>query len=227
MTEHPLLLHLETSSKNCSVAITHGDKLLCLCEEASEGYHHAEKLHLFIQYALEGAEVDLKQIQGICVGAGPGSYTGLRIGAAAAKGFAYALELPLLSVDATQALANEYLGKEGFHRIYSVLDARRMEVYIAEYNAITGEALQSPRPLVLEEEGAAFFSDTDFSESLFVGDACEKVALFLQKQDLMKSIHALPSAQYFLPTALEKFHRKDFEDTAYFDPKYLKNNYVK
>ena len=74
------ILHIETSSKNCSVAISDGEKLLCLCEETSENYKQSENLHTFVKWALEGAEIELKDLDAVSVGMGPGSYTGLRIG---------------------------------------------------------------------------------------------------------------------------------------------------
>lgn len=81
------ILHIETSSKNCSVAISDQEKLLCLCEEVSENYKQSESLHSFVEWALEGAEIELKDLDAISLGKGPGSYTGLRIAAASAKGF--------------------------------------------------------------------------------------------------------------------------------------------
>ena len=75
-----ILLHLETSTKNCSVAITKDKELLCLCEEYDENYGHSEKLHQFVEWALEGAEISIHDLDGVCVSKGPGSYTGLRIG---------------------------------------------------------------------------------------------------------------------------------------------------
>jgi tRNA threonylcarbamoyladenosine biosynthesis protein TsaB len=82
------ILYLETSSKNCSVAISDNEKLLCVTEEVSENYKQSESLHTFVEWALEGAGISMKEIEAVCLGKGPGSYTGLRIGAASAKGFA-------------------------------------------------------------------------------------------------------------------------------------------
>ena len=73
------ILNLETSTKNCSVSIAKDDELLCLVEEADEGYAHGEKLHQFIDWCAEGAGINLKDLDAVCVSKGPGSYTGLRI----------------------------------------------------------------------------------------------------------------------------------------------------
>lgn len=220
----PVLLHLETSSKNCSVAISQAEKLLCLCEESAENYNHAEKLHLFIQYALEGAGKNIKEINAVSVGAGPGSYTGLRIGVSAAKGLCYGLDIPLLSINSLEALAQAHLGAPGKKIIYTLTDARRMEVYAAAYDAVTGKELRAPAPLILDQDGEAYFSETHFPTAVFTGDGCEKARpLIGESAELYCG--ELPSAQYFIRPVLEKFLKKQFEDTAYFDPNYLKNNY--
>ena len=73
------ILHIETSSKNCSVAISDGEELLCLCEEVSENYKQSESLHTFVEWALEGAEISLKDIEAVSLGKGPGSYTDLEL----------------------------------------------------------------------------------------------------------------------------------------------------
>ena len=94
------ILHIETSSRNCSVAISDGEELLCLCEEVSENYKQSESLHTFVEWALEGAEISLKEIEAVSLGKGPGSYTGLRIGAGNfSKRFCYGLKVPLIAVN--------------------------------------------------------------------------------------------------------------------------------
>ena len=89
-----VLLYLETSSKNCSVGISKEGTLLAHEELSEASFSHAEKLHPFIQSVLEKTSLNLQDIEGIVVGKGPGSYTGLRIGVAAAKGLCLALDLP-------------------------------------------------------------------------------------------------------------------------------------
>ena len=124
------ILHLETSSKNCSVAISQGDKILCLCEKVSQDYKQSENLHIYIEWALEGAEISLKEIDAVSIGMGPGSYTGLRIGTASAKGFCFGLNFPLIAVNSLETMVEPFLEK-GYDYIVPLVDARRMEVYTA------------------------------------------------------------------------------------------------
>ena len=78
------ILHIETSSKNCSVAVSYHRELLSLCEKTSQDYKQSENLHTYIEWALEGAGITLRDLDAISLGKGPGSYTGLRIGTASA-----------------------------------------------------------------------------------------------------------------------------------------------
>lgn len=212
------ILHLETSSKNCSVAISDGEKLLCLCEEVSENYKQSESLHTFVEWALEGAEISLKDLDAVCLGMGPGSYTGLRIGAASAKGFCFGLNLPLIAVNSLFSLAEPYIGK-GYDKIIPIVDARRMEVYTATYNGSTGEEISATESLVLDENS---FAELRKEKVLFVGDGVAKTKEIVNLPDA-EFAEGYPSAEFLIKTAAEKFNQKDFEDVAYFEPFYLKD----
>lgn len=102
------ILYLETSSKNCSVAISDNEKLLCLTEEVSDNYKQSESLHTFVEWALEGAGISMKEIEAVSLGKGPGSYTGLRIGASSAKGFCYGLKIPLVAVNSLESMIEPF-----------------------------------------------------------------------------------------------------------------------
>ena len=134
------ILHIETSSRNCSVAISDGEELLCLCEEVSENYKQSESLHTFVEWALEGAEISLKEIEAVSLGKGPGSYTGLRIGAASAKGFCYGLKVPLIAVNSLETMIEPFLS-QNYDVIIPLIDARRMEVYCAVFDGNSGEMI--------------------------------------------------------------------------------------
>lgn len=213
------ILHLETSSKNCSVAISDGEELLCLCEEASENYKQSESLHTFIEWALEGAEIALEDLDAVCLGMGPGSYTGLRIGAASAKGFSYGLQIPLIAINSLESMIEPFLGK-GYDQIIPLIDARRMEVYYASFDGKTGEMMAETEPKILDENS---FQELKDKKVIFVGDGAEKAKeiLTLPNADFHPKIY--PSAQYLIKKAVEKFNQKDFEDIAYFEPFYLKS----
>ncbi len=213
------ILHLETSSKNCSVAISDGEKLLCLCEEVSKNYKQSESLHTFVQWALEGAEISLNYLDAVSVGKGPGSYTGLRIGASSAKGFCYGLKIPLIAVSSIEIMAEPFLDK-GFDLIIPLIDARRMEVYCAVYDGKTGETVAATEAKILDENSFAEYSG---KKILFVGDGAQKASEILRLSDAEYKINVYPSAEHMIKKSLQKFNRKDFEDTAYFEPNYLKD----
>ena len=212
------ILHLESSSKNCSVAISDGDQLLCLCEEVSENYKQSESLHQFVEWALEGAEIKLDDLDAVCLGKGPGSYTGLRIGAASAKGFCFGLNIPLVSVLSMDSMVEPFLNKD-FDFIIPLIDARRMEVYTSVYNK-AGEVISETEAMVLEEKS---FEKYENNRTLFIGDGAKKAQEILNFPLAEFKINIYPSSQFLIKKAVSKFISKDFEDIAYFEPFYLKD----
>ncbi|MBT2621471.1 tRNA (adenosine(37)-N6)-threonylcarbamoyltransferase complex dimerization subunit type 1 TsaB [Chryseobacterium sp. ISL-6] len=213
------ILYLETSSKNCSVAISDNEKLLCLCEEVSENYKQSESLHTFVEWALEGAGISMKDIQAVSLGKGPGSYTGLRIGAASAKGFCYGLKIPLIAVNSLESMMEPFLGKN-YDYIVPLVDARRMEVYTAIYDGNTGEEIAATEAKILDEHSFTEFAD---KKVIFVGDGAKKAKEILQLPNAEFNESIYPSAQYLIKKTLEKIEKKDVEDIAYFEPFYLKD----
>ena len=212
------ILHLESSSKNCSVAISEGEELLCLCEEVSENYKQSESLHQFVEWALEGAEIKLQDLDAVCLGKGPGSYTGLRIGAASAKGFCFGLNIPLISVASMDSMVEPFLNQE-FDFIIPLIDARRMEVYTSIYNK-SGEVISKTEALILDENS---FSAYTGKKTLFIGDGATKAQDVLNFSSAEFGEKVYPSAQFLIKKGVDKFISKDFEDIAYFEPFYLKD----
>ena len=212
------ILHLETSSKNCSVAISDGEKILCLCEEVSDNYKQSESLHTFVEWALEGAEISLKDVDAISLGKGPGSYTGLRIGAASAKGFCYGLKIPLIATNSLETMIEPFLN-QNFDYIIPLIDARRMEVYTAVFDGNTGEMISDTEAKILDENS---FQEFAGKKVIFVGDGAAKAKEILQLKGVEFNDKIYPSAKYLIKKSIEKFNKKEFEDTAYFEPFYLK-----
>ena len=211
------LLHLETSTKNCSVAISKDGQLLCICEEYDDKYGHSEKLHQFVNWALEGAELELKDLDAVCVSKGPGSFTGLRIGVSAAKGFCYGLNIPMISLNSLEILAQTQINN-GFDFIIPMIDARRMEVYTAVFDG-NGKQISDIEAKILDENSFTEYKDKKIA---FVGDGVEKskTVLNLPNATFMDGIHS--SAKNMIDLAENKFKQKEFEDVAYFEPFYLK-----
>lgn len=211
------ILAIETATKNCSVALAK-DGVTILCKEiAEEGYSHAERLHVFIEQLLAELELSYKDLSAIAVSQGPGSYTGLRIGVSAAKGLCYALDIPLIAIDTLASLASQVNVEEGF--IVPMIDARRMEVYSAIFNA-KHEKVRAIRAEILTSES---FSETN-STIYFIGDCAEKSKTVLnQNNHVYLDGIIYPSAKDMSVMGYQKNKRSDFVDVAYFEPYYLKD----
>ena len=212
------ILHIETSSKNCSVAISDGEDLLCVCEEVSENYKQSESLHTFVEWALEGAEITLQDLDAVSLGMGPGSYTGLRIGASSAKGFCYGLKIPLIAVNSLETMIEPFLS-QNFDYIIPLLDARRMEVYTAVFDGNSGKMLTETEAKILDETSFQEFKD---KKVIFVGDGASKAKEIFQLPEAEFNADVYPSAKYLIRKAVGKFNNKEFENVAYFEPFYLK-----
>ena len=211
------ILHLETSSKNCSVAISDGDEILCVCEEISENYKQSESLHTFVQWALEGAKITLNDLDAISLGKGPGSYTGLRIGVSAAKGLCYALGIPLIAVDTLQTLASQITVSDGL--IIPMIDARRMEVYSAVFD-VNHQNKREIQAEIIDENSFQGYDETLY----FIGDCAAKCKSVLTKDNFvfLENIK-YPSSKEMSRLSYEKYKISDTVDVAYFEPYYLKD----
>ena len=213
------LLCIETSTKSCSVALSSGAEILAQLNSLEDSYTHAENLHQFIQSCLEKASLSPKDLDAIVVSKGPGSYTGLRIGVSAAKGLAYALDIPIVSLDSLEITASTCQANHPDYGYYiPMLDARRMEVYLAVYNHF----LQRMGPI------EAVVIDADFQRELpdqriaFCGDGAEKCRSLLEKKGWEFVPNIIPDAAQMVAPALEKLKNEEVENTAYFEPFYLK-----
>ncbi|MET3034579.1 tRNA (adenosine(37)-N6)-threonylcarbamoyltransferase complex dimerization subunit type 1 TsaB [Chryseobacterium sp. NRRL B-14859] len=213
------ILYLETSSKNCSVAVSDDDKLLCVCEEVSENYKQSESLHTYVEWALEGAGISLQEIEAVSLGKGPGSYTGLRIGAASAKGFCYGLKVPFIAVNSLESMIEPFLSRN-YDLIVPLIDARRMEVYTAIYDGHTGKEISETEARILDETS---FEELKDKKVIFVGDGAKKAKEILNLPLAEFKEDVYPSAQYLIRKTLEKIENSEFEDMAYFEPFYLKD----
>jgi tRNA threonylcarbamoyladenosine biosynthesis protein TsaB len=211
------ILNLETSTTNCSVAVSLNGELLFLEEDNSAQYSHAERLHIYIDAVLKEAQIERSQIDAVAVSKGPGSYTGLRIGVSAAKGLCFGLDIPLIALPTLEVLANKIQTESGC--IVATLDARRMEVYSAVFDTnhqcihpTTAKILNAESYADLLEKHAVFF----------VGNGAAKT------QDLIDHPNAhfddqLPSSKEMCALSYQKYKAEDFEDLAYFEPFYLKD----
>ncbi len=214
------LLLIDTSTTNCSVALAEDGEVLAISEH-SEGYTHAENLNKFVEEVVDAAQLTFKDIDAIAVGLGPGSYTGLRIGVSSAKGLAYGLGVPVIGVKTLGHLAMHLVGKElgSDARIIPMLDARRMEVYCAVYDA-KGSLISDTEARIID---ASSFEELDDHGLHFIGPGVEKcIELLSNRSNTKYYTDVLPSAADMVGIAFRKLGNKDFEDLAYFEPYYLK-----
>lgn len=213
----PYLLNIETATKNCSVSIAKDGKTIICKEVAEEGYSHAEKLHVFIEGVLQELNLSYGDLSAIAVSQGPGSYTGLRIGVSAAKGLCYALNIPLIALDTLQILAAQLNVASGL--IVPMLDARRMEVYSAVFDA-NHEKVRSTQAEIITAESFA-----DYHQKIyFIGDCAAKCQPVLTRNnfEFIDTI-VYPSANEMSALGYEKYKKNDTVDVAYVEPYYLKD----
>lgn len=211
------LLHLETATKVCSVALSCNGELIALREESTQEYSHSEKLTIFIQEVVQEAGITLQNLHGVSVASGPGSYTGLRIGVSTAKGLCYALDIPLISVDALVSMAKIAQKKYPEQTLCPLIDARRMEVYCGIYSS----DLTLLKPIsadIIDENSYA-----EFEPFVYFGDGAEKLSSIWENRKCLFDaiIHASAIGQ--IETAYKKFLSNELEDVAYFEPFYLKD----
>lgn len=221
-TAEAKLLLIETSTPTASVVLSDGlNAVASITMNVDKG--HARLIAPMIQQCLNNAQWNVKDLDGIVVSAGPGSYTGLRVGVSTAKGLALAGKLPLLSINSLQGLAGSVLPAAQALKanIIAMTDARRMEVYLARFDQ-QGQEISPTEAVIIEDESLSEWLTT--GPHIFVGDGVEKC-----REVFSKYPHAilLPEVSYdargMIRIANEKFHRQEFEDLEAFEPFYLKS----
>ena len=214
-----LILGIETSTKNCSVALFKDGIVIAEKEHISDGYTHAEQLTLFIQDVINSANITLKKVEAVALSMGPGSYTGLRIGTSTAKGLCYALDIPLIAISTLKSMAFSMAENEKSAIYCPMIDARRMEVFSALYDVNNIQVRGVQADVVDENTYKEFLAD----EILFFGDGSLKCQEIINHKNakFIKGIN--PSAKNLGILTKAKFENKDFEDVAYFEPYYLKD----
>ena len=217
------ILHIDTTTKKCSVALAQDGELMIQKELLSEEFSHSEQLHPFIEEVLKESGLKSSSLSAIAISKGPGSYTGLRIGVAAAKGLCFALDLPLIALNTLEIMVQPY-EVSPYSFIIPMLDARRMEVYTAIFDE-TKKWIQETMAEVLTEN--TFTSIVNEQSCLIIGDGAIKFKTLHPKinASYTNEIH-YPVAKDMITLAWKKFNAKEFEDLAYFEPFYLKDFYT-
>lgn len=196
------------------------------CQAVYDGNSHARNLIVLIEKMIEDSPISKKEIMGVVVSQGPGSYTGLRIGVSTAKGLCYALQIPLIAVSTLDSIAvgaQRQLAVEGV--LYCpMIDARRMEVY----TELVDYSLQEIKPVeaLIVEEGT-FDNLLSEYKVVFCGNGMPKCRPLLEKYPNALFADAEISSRNMVDIAYQKYLRGDFEDVAYFEPFYLKQYIAK
>lgn len=217
------ILHIETSTDVCSVALSQ-DGACIFKREERDGMNHAVKCGVFVDDALFFLKTHLMPLDAVAVSAGPGSYTGLRIGVSMAKGVSYGRSIPLISVPTLQLMCVPVLlgdaVKEEDALLCPMIDARRMEVYAQVFD----RALKEVRPIgadIVDEE--TYRQYLDERPVYFFGNGTEKCKDVLKHPNARFIDGIVPLAEWMFPLAERRFFSEEFEDVAYFTPFYLKD----
>ncbi|WP_045689546.1 tRNA (adenosine(37)-N6)-threonylcarbamoyltransferase complex dimerization subunit type 1 TsaB [Hymenobacter sp. AT01-02] len=223
-----LLLSLETSSPICSIALHRMETgALVGQSELRLEKSHSSHLSVLINQLLENSLHTLADLAAVAVSDGPGSYTGLRIGAAAAKGLCYALDIPLVAISTLQSMAHQVASVTARPEQFlfcPMLDARRMEVYAALYQC-TGAEVLAPAPLILDADTLA--EQLAHQSLLFFGSGAAKFQALVAEHPRAGFLTGIePSAVAVGALAVEAYRRQDFRSVAYYEPFYLKEVYT-
>lgn len=222
------ILLLETATEACSVALSCGEEIIAE-KYTEEPKAHASLIGKFISEILLENNITVKDLSAVAVSEGPGSYTGLRVGVSCAKGLCYGAKRPLIAVNTLEIIAQCAIDSGDIASpdalIVPMIDARRMEVYTTICDA-------KGRPLTQTE--AKILDETSFAEQigshtvLFTGNGAEKFGSLLASlpgglPGNISVTSRMPHAKGMRVAAYARLQKKEFEDTAYFEPFYLKD----
>lgn len=223
--QHPTILCIETANAITSVAISKNGKCLH-AKHILESNKAADVLHVLIEELLQETSLHFNQLDAVAISAGPGSYTGLRIAASAAKGFCYSLNIPLIAIPTLEAMAfgvmNRYQ-QNNFDFYFPMIDARRMEVFTTLFYT----------DLTIEKEFTSLIIDDEFEKIiknnkkyLAFGNGAFKIKSIFNSTNIVHFEDFTPSAEDLCLLAFQQFTKSNFEDIAYFEPNYYKAFYT-
>jgi len=221
------ILHIESSTSICSVALAKDGKLIDI-QESNEGQNHGRLLAVFVNDILCRQNISSKQLSAVAISEGPGSYTGLRIGVSLAKGICYANQIPLIPVSPLQSMCEQVISRQhelGICKLDDALlvpmvDARRMEVYTATYSP-NNNLIKDVYSEVIDEQ--SFLQDLNKCKVLFFGNGAAKCQKVITHENGVFIPDIQTSARFMCLLAWKAFQKKQFADLAYFEPFYLKD----
>lgn len=219
-----LILSIETATPVCSAALLNEDG--CIMERfTTEENAHSRLLTVYLEGIMKESGYAFSQLDAVAVSEGPGSYTGLRIGVSAAKGICYAQDIPLISVSTLQSMAagmQDVDAASSHNSLYlPMIDARRMEVYAAVFDH-KNRLMRNVMAEILDETTYTEYMEGGY-RMVLAGNGAEKTkTLYSTKEKVVYLDEFRVSACFAHKIAFGKYRLKDFADTAYFEPFYLK-----
>ena len=219
------LLIIDTALEEAIVALSKDGKITCELTN-KETHSHASFIQVAIEKLLQDQDMKISELDAIAVTLGPGSYTGLRVGLATAKGIAYALQKPLIGLSTLSALAAAaiQLASKSIvppYQIFSMIDARRMEVFGAVYDASLSPILPE-QALVLDQTK---WDSLIPQPTICIGNGHLKTKDFTSTVEVTY-LDGNYTSQVLLDLAMAKWTEGQFENLAYVGPNYLKEVYI-
>lgn len=219
----PTIINIESAINGCSVALS-VDSVLEFSVEEKEPMQQSVKLAPFVASAMEEITRKGLKLDVVAVSAGPGSYTGLRIGMSLAKGLAFSQDVPVIGVDTLQILAVKAMFRnmdwQGDEILVPMIDARRMEVYMAAYD-FRLDAMMKPQALVITPDSLDQLPED--RQIYLMGDGCEKTKGILKRPGLHWIDGLNPTAKDMIALSEKAFREGDIMDIAYGTPHYIKD----
>ena len=216
------ILNIETATPVCSVTVSNNGEIV-FERENTDGPSHASLLGVFVADAMAEVRAKGYTLDAVSVSCGPGSYTGLRIGVSEAKGLCYGLGVPLIAIKTPQIMAQKVMETEEVGKdtlLCPMIDARRMEVYAALYDGNLNVVRDIAADIVDANSYQEYLSK---SKVLFFGNGADKCNDAIQHSNAYFLKGVYPSARYMARLSEEAFAAREFVDTAYFEPFYLKD----
>ncbi len=222
-----LILNIETATEVCSAAIAENGSTIAIRED-NRGRSHSTTLAVFINELMKEVDISANELDAVSVSKGPGSYTGLRIGVSTAKGICYAAGKPLIGIPTLQAMAwgmaNHHMHENSAGNrsplLCPMIDARRMEVFAAVYDTLLREIVPSHAEIITEESYRKYLEK---GKMIFFGNGSAKCRETITSQNALFFDNVNTSSRYMEKLSEESFINNKFEDTAYFEPFYLKD----
>ncbi len=215
------ILHIETSTEVCSVALSEDGQCL-FSKEDRDGRAHAVSLGVFVEEALSFADSHAMPLDAVAVSCGPGSYTGLRIGVSMAKGVCYGRDVKLIGLPTPMVMSVPVLLRQELPEdalLCPMIDARRMEVYAALYDRALCSVREIAADIVDEHSYLNFLEERPV---YFFGNGAAKCQDKITHPNAHFIDEIVPLAKWMFPLAEKAIAQNDFKDVAYFEPFYLK-----